>query len=152
MVFFNLIMDNIFYFWIVVGLIFLLIEIGHPGLFLFLSFAIGAGVTAVLSLYNSSFSVHCLTFLGVTFVAFMLLSRWLAKKEKAHGHRTNVYALLAKRAIVTKTIAVDAIGYVKIGGEVWAASSVHNDEIKQGVAVKVVAIKGARLVVEVLHD
>ena len=134
--------------WLIVALLFLLLELGHPGLFLFLSFSLGAVASAIVSYYSNSFIVQSLIFLSGTILSMVAMRRWLhSRPTKKHAH-TNVYALRGKRGIITRTIQADQSGQVKVQGETWSARSVDGDVIEQGTSVEVVRVSGAHLVVQ----
>ena len=61
---------------------------------------------------------------------------------------TNVYALIGKTGIVTKTIPQDGRGEVKMGGEYWVAISQENIQIIQDEKIEVLAIDGNKLIVQ----
>lgn len=145
-------MNNFFYLWIVVALLCLLFEMGHPGLFLFLSFCFGALASAFSSFLTDSWVAQCLIFLGVSVTALLVLLRWVKKStniDHAH-HKTNTQALLGKHALVTRDIAADTPGEVKVGGELWMARAAQEGPIKAGTKVIVRMVRGAHLVVEPL--
>lgn len=143
-----MVLNDLFFYWIIVAFLFLIFEIGHPGLFFFLSFSLGAVAAALVSLASNSATLQSSIFLGGTVVALIILRTWVAKQGAVPrtSHRTNIDALQGKRGIATSLINPLIIGSVKIGGEVWSAKSV--DEIEKGDVVEVVSIHGAHVVVK----
>jgi membrane protein implicated in regulation of membrane protease activity len=143
-------MNNVFYLWIVVALLCLVFEMGHPGLFLFLSFCFGALTSAGISMVTDSLITQCLVFLGVSITALCVLLKWVKKSldtDHAH-HKTNAQALVGKQAIVTRDITVEGPGEVRVGGELWMARAAHEAPIKTGTRVIVKMVRGAHVVVE----
>lgn len=143
------VMGNLFYIWVIVALLFVLLEIGHPGLFLFLSFALGALVTAFSAVYSDSLMSQCVIFLLASIGALVVLMKWVKKtidKEHAYQH-TNTQALVGRKALVIKDIYVDMPGEVKIGGELWMARALHDHYIPAETQVIVVQVRGAHVVV-----
>lgn len=139
-----------FYVWLIIAVLFLLLEMGHPGLFFFLSFSCGALITALISLYSSTFIAQSIIFLVSTILSLFILKKWVAKKVRLgakHTH-TNMYALQGKRAIVLESITPTKPGLVKINGEIWTARSMHDDAINKDATVQVVRVSGAHVVVE----
>lgn len=134
----------------------MLFEIAHPGLFLCLSFAIGASFAAMASYYDFDFVVQCSIALLGTLIGFFVLYAWLRMTGYAGpgigSHHSGVDVLPGKRAVVIKTIQPDVFGQVKINGEIWSARSVHNQLIAQGTLVEVVYQRGAHVVVKELHS
>ena len=139
-----------FFIWLVIALCALILEMGSPGLLFFVSFAFGALISALASLWFDSLVIQCSAFLGGTLVALMMLRYWVVlhgKKMQPHT-RTNVYALRGKHGVVLVSISSEKPGTVKIGGEVWAARSVSRERIEQGEEVEVIDVRGAHVVVE----
>jgi len=116
-----------FLFWLMVAIITALVELGHPGLFYFLSFAVGACITAVSSWWVDTISLQLFIFIGSTIISCILLRYLLAHYIAAHAHyRSNIHALIGKHALVTKPIKEGRIGSVKVGGEVWTARALDD--------------------------
>lgn len=136
-------------FWIVLGIIFVIIEIFDPA-FYFIALGIGAIFTGLLSLFGfveASVALQIILFAIISFVAF-LFTRKLGKKILAHtGGETNVNALIGREAFVTQVIPADGRGRVKIGGEEWVAVAQDKGEIALGAKVTVLAIDGNKVVV-----
>ncbi len=133
--------------WVVIGIICIVIEIFDPAFF-FLSLGIGAIVTALLSFIVSSTPLQLLIFAIVSFLAFLSM-RKLGKKVLVHpASDTNVFALKGKTGFVVKSIASENKGYVKIGGEEWAAISADGSPLEQGTRIIVKEIEGNKVIVE----
>jgi len=142
--------DNMVYFWIVVALVFLLMEMGSPGLFFFISFFCGGVSAAGATCLLSSFIAQTVIFFCGTVLALGVLRYFVVPMlEKNRPHeRTNVYALQGKRGFVTKSINVHSSGMVKVQGELWFARSVSGDVIEEGATVEVVDVRGAHVIVK----
>ena len=141
---------HLFYWWLIVAIAFLILEMGHPGLFFFLSFFFGGIIAAFSTGLTSLIMLQMVFFLGGTIMAAAILRYWgigfLSKNRSQQ--QTNVYALKGKRAIVKQDIAAEKAGLVTIGGQVWAARVLHHDDIvRQGDIVEVVDVRGAHVVV-----
>ncbi|MGE0009285.1 MAG: NfeD family protein [Candidatus Babeliales bacterium] len=147
-------MNQFIFFWLVIALTFVLFEIAHPGLFLCLSFAVGACLAAIASYLDYNLVVQTSVALIGTLLGFLALYSWIRLTGYAgpgHGsHPSGVYALPGKRAVVTKAIVPDQFGQVKINGEIWSARSDHNQHIPHGTLVEVVYQRGAHVVVKEL--
>lgn len=137
--------------WAIVALLCVLLEIGHPGLFLFLSFSIGALASTFSALVFDSLVRQCVVFLIASMVALIALIKWV-KADKEYPHqKTNTQALIGRRALVVKDIGTDSPGEVKIGGELWMARGSSNYSIEAGTHVRVVQVSGAHVVVEIIR-
>lgn len=137
--------------WIAIGIICIIIEIFTPG-FLFLSFGVGAIITGLSALIIPSLAFQILTFAIVTLIIFMLSRKFSKKLISANYEETNVKALIGKTGKVTKGIPANEKGYVKIGGEEWAAVSKDNKKIDKDVLVIVNDIDGNKVIVTVIDE
>lgn len=133
--------------WSILALVFLILEIGHPGLFYFISFCFGAMNAAFFAYMGYSLSFQVINFFVSTISALFLL-RVCVKSMRNASHPTNVSALIGKEAIVIEPINPDQPGYVKIQGELWLARSLAKAPLQQGTLVRVVNVRGAHVVVD----
>ncbi len=143
-------MAFIFFFWLVVACLFLIAEVGHPGLFFFLPFSAAAFITAGISLWQESLVIQGLSFLSLAVLIFLILHRSLKIRSLVHRgeQKTNIDALIGKRAIVITDIAHQGTGYVKLDGEKWLSRSIDGSTINSGTTVEVVMARGAHLLVK----
>jgi membrane protein implicated in regulation of membrane protease activity len=135
--------------WVAAACLLGLGEMHTGGLFL-APFAIGALLAALVSLLGVGLPLALVVFL----VASILVL--LALRPVAHRHRrlppairTGAAALVGRDAVVLERIANrEAVGCVRIDGEVWTARSYDEDEvIPAGDRVQVVEIRGATALV-----
>lgn len=124
--------------------LFLIFELSSPGLFFFLSFAVGALAAAGVSWSGLAPVAEVVTFLGVSAVSCMVL-RWYAGRITKEEIATNVYALKGKKGVVLAKITPLERGWVKIEGETWAAAPVENCTFEKGTIVEVESISGAHV-------
>lgn len=140
-----------FYWWLIIAFLFLIMEMGNPGLFFFLSFFFGGLVAALISYLTESLFVQICVFFSSTIVALSILRYWgiaLAGKNRPH-QQTNFYALKGKRAIVKQDISESRLGLVVIAGQVWAARTISSENIiRIGDIVEVIDVQGAHVVVK----
>lgn len=144
-------MKNEFFFWLATALAFLFLELGHPGLFFFLSFSLGAVCAAAVSLWDPLIITQCLVFLGGTVVACVALNKW-RKATQPHQQQTNVYALRGKRGRVVVAITADKPGHVRVNGEIWLARSHDGIFYPVDAQIEVVDMRGNHLVVKGWSD
>lgn len=135
--------------WISVAILFLLAEVGHPGLFFFLPFACGAAASALAAVWTELTMLQGITFLAVTGLAFVVIHYWLQLRTKVEqkDQKTNIDALIGQQALVTQPIEHNGVGYVKINGEIWLARSCDSQPINSNGLVEIVAARGAHLIV-----
>lgn len=136
-----------FFFWLIMAFLLLMVELGHPGLFLFVSFFIGALGAAGMAFIGHSFVMQVGCFLGGSVVAFTLLQSWIAKDQK-HGYRSNVYALAGKEGIVIAEIGATTCGQVTIEGQRWRAQSYDGSVIVRETKVRILEVCGTRVIVK----
>ena len=137
------------YFWLFVGLLFLVLETATPGLFYFLSFSIAAAITAISSIIFSSPITQLCVFIFSIVLSLYILRSWLQGKMQSNNEvkNTNAEAIKGKTGIVVERISPNTFGQVKINGEIWSARPLHAVEIEKGALVKITGIKGAHVIV-----
>jgi membrane protein implicated in regulation of membrane protease activity len=120
-----------------------------PGSFFLLPFAIGAGVAAILAFADQDPLWQWVAFVG-TSVAFFAALRPLARRLDVD---TPTAGIGARRLIGEVGTVIEAIdghgdtGQVRIHREEWGAVSVDDTAIDTGTRVRVVEVKGTRVVV-----
>ncbi|MCF7800085.1 NfeD family protein [Candidatus Babeliales bacterium] len=135
------------YFWLVLAIIFLLAEIGTPGLFVFINFSIGAFCAGILAFFGFSLKIQCIIGLVVSIISFLIFRHFFANKFK-DKIETNVDALIGKHAVVIKKIEPNIAGLVRIDNETWPARSKDNKIFSERTIVKIVEIKGNHVIVK----
>ncbi len=143
---FSLLTPNIAYFWLILALVFLLLEISTPGLFLFVTFAIGSILASIVAFLDYSLFVQCITLILGFLASFLIIKLFLKRKESQRVN-TTVDALVGRICLVTKKIDKNNSGLVKVDGEVWAAIAKDDKEFLPGQNVKIVFVKGNKLIV-----
>jgi membrane protein implicated in regulation of membrane protease activity len=127
-------------------------EIVLAGSFFLLPFAIGAVVASIVSLMNVGPTVSFPLFLAVSFVVFLgfrpLARRLDADTPDVAGIGSN--RLIGVTGSVTEEIppAPGAAGMVRVGAEDWRADAADDLFVPVGARVRVLEVRGTRLVVE----
>lgn len=138
------------YFWLVVAILCLFLELSVPGWLFFISFAFGALCSSVLAFMLYSVVTQCIIGLVVSLGSFLLMYRFLKNKkisDARYGNAaTNVDALVGKKGIVVTAINKNEKGHVKIEGEVWSAVS-EMGALPKGAVVTVLRVKGNSVIV-----
>ena len=140
-----------FFSWLLIAAMFFVLELGHPGLFLFLSFCCGSVCAAFACLVHYSFVSQVGIMMLGSSITFAILYWWLkSRKQLTIGHepKMNVYALQGKRGLVMKTITPTTLGEIRVGTEVWSARSLHHDLILAGNLIEVVQVVGCHCIVK----
>ncbi len=127
-------------------------ELLMAGTFFLLPFAIGALVAAIVSLVGAPLIVSFPVFLISSLGAFLGM-RPLAKRLDAST--PDVAGIGANRLLGVAGTVIEAItpmdgqgGMVKVGAEEWKADSAAEFGLPVGVKIRVLEVRGTRLVVE----
>ena len=136
-------------YWLILFVILLIIEILTMGLTT-IWFAGGALAALVVSLLGGPVWLQILLFLGVSVVLLIFTRPLAVRYMNKNQQKTNVDSIPGKTGVVTETIDnLKAEGQVMVDGTVWTARSQNGDTIEEGKVVKVLAVEGVKLIVEV---
>ena len=136
-------------FWLISSLVFILFELGHPGLFYFLSFSCGAFVSLIANLADLSEFDQIVLFFLASIVATVALRKWVRRYGNRGHFYSNMYALRGKKGVVvTPSVKGQFAGYIHIEGQVWAYTTIDDEVIQAGSSVEVIDVRGAHLVVK----
>ena len=135
------------YLWLIMGIVLLILELTTPGLFFFISFAIGCGIAALFAFLGLSFIVQSLGGLVASGIACWIMRSYFVTKKHA-TFKTNIDALMHQTGIVTITIEPKKAGRVKIRGEEWPAVVEEPKILQIGTSVTVIRIDGNKVIVK----
>lgn len=141
-------MDNEVWRWVWTGLALLmgLGEIVTAGFFL-LPFAIGAGLAAVAAWVGAADIVQWLLFFVGTGISMLYIRRFMRTQDEDSGLVVGPGRYVGMEALVLETIDTGAnTGLIRVEAEEWRATT-EGTPIDEGKRVKVVALRGTRLVV-----
>ncbi|MEQ8325478.1 MAG: NfeD family protein [Vicingaceae bacterium] len=139
-----------YFIWFCTGLLFLLLEIGVPGLIIFF-FGIGAWITSILSYALSpSLNAQIIVFLSTSLISLLLFRNQLKKRffDEGRSSKTLEDEFVGK-IVLAITDFDDGRGKVEFKGANWDASSTEN--IKKGQRVKIVDKESINLIVKSLE-
>jgi|GEM_PF-4492054 membrane protein implicated in regulation of membrane protease activity len=139
-------MINTLFLWATLIILALLIEMGAPGLFYFLSLAIGSSGAAVLSYLNFDITTQLAGCLVISLLALIVL-RYAVSRDSTNALATNTHALIGQKTLVIEQIAPDKPGLVKIYGDTWLAREKNNHDVAIGEEVTIIDIQGCHLIV-----
>lgn len=138
--------------WLVVALIFLIIEAATAGLTT-IWFAGGAFVALICALIGLSTAFQVVVFFIVSICLLVFTRKIFVEKLKTGSEKTNVDALIGQRAVTISEIPAYGVGQVRVGGQVWSAvCEKENVKIEAERAVKICRVEGVKLVVAALHE
>jgi len=135
-------------FWIILGVLLMVLEIFTPTFFVFW-FGLGSLAAAIVAYFYENTIFELLTFIVVSGI-LVLSTRKLAKKITGEEVRSiNVDEIIGKEAIVVEQIDNKlGKGIVKISGDMWRAVSVNDDVvIPSGEKVIIEKVEGAHVIV-----
>jgi membrane protein implicated in regulation of membrane protease activity len=131
--------------WLGVAVIFGVGEIFTAGFFM-LPFSAGAIVAFVLAWFEVSPLIVLVVFLGVSLLTLFLIQR-LVHKGDQRQHLVGANRYVGHRVLVLERVdRVAGTGKVRLDTETWRATT-DGDPIEAGTEVKVVEMRGTRLVV-----
>lgn len=134
--------------WLILSGVCLIIEIMTVG-FLIFWFAIGALLSMVVSFFTDNIVLQTSVFVLSSTILIFATKPFVKKfANNKNAIQTNVYSTVGKTGIVTKDIdSIQALGQIKVGGEVWSAIGLDDINIPQGTEVEIKEIKGVKAIV-----
>ncbi len=134
--------------WIISAGVLALGELVTAGFFL-LPFAVAAGAAGILSLAGVAVVWQIIVFVIVSIAFLWLLQRFAAKDIRGELLPVGAARYIGSSAVVTSTVdRLSGSGRVMMGTEDWRATVDGDRPIGIGAEVRVVEVRGARLVVE----
>lgn len=137
--------------WIIVALIFFIMEIFTPG-FAVACLSIGAIGSSIASACGLELKFQILVFAIATLLAFVLVRPVVLKlfHNKSKEVLTNVDALVGKHAIVSEEIKPIVGGRVKVDGDDWKAVTADGSPVEAGKVVRILKVDSVILTVETI--
>lgn len=141
---------EIWHIWVIVALVFVIVEMFTTG-FAVMCISFGCLFGAGASALDWDIKWQLLVFAVGTALAFLTVRPLVYKffYKKGQEVKTNVDALVGRRAIVTERIEGELhAGRVKVDGDDWKAVSTDTEPIEVGEAVEITAINSVILTVK----
>lgn len=134
--------------WLIVSGFFLVAEMITVGFFLFWLGVAGL-LTMLLSFFISNLLIQCTFFVLVSGLLIFFTKPFVKKFVKSDTISTNAYSIVGKTGLVIATInPIKNVGQVKIGSEVWSATTLDDTMIlEENTKVNVVSINGVKAIV-----
>ncbi len=144
---FDIIIDNMSIVWVVIMVVFLVVEAATAGLTC-IWFAIGALASLIAALFGAPIWLQLVWFFVVSVVTLYFTRPLVLKYVNSRSQPTNADMVIGKEALVTEAIDnVESAGAVAVGGKVWTARSENGEPIEVGSIVTVLRIEGVKLIV-----
>ncbi len=135
--------------WLVIAVIFFIIEILTPGVFLFSCFSIGAILAFIVSVFSKSLVLQCLLFVIFSILSIYFLKPILMKLIAPLTIKSNVDSIIGKKGIVIEKIdGKKSMGMVKVNNELWRAIAENEEVIQKDEEIVVLKVEGVHLVVK----
>lgn len=139
-------------FWCAVFIVFLVIELLTVNL-VTLWFAAGALGAWISTAFTDNWMIQTGVFLAVSLLALLALRPLAKKLRKGSPEPTNADRALGKEAVVVRPVVNDrGEGEVNLEGVLWSAVSAAGEPLTEGERVRVVGIRGVKLVCEKLPE
>ena len=136
--------------WLIAAGVFFVAEIATTG-FLIFWLGIGSLIAMLTSFITPSVMFQTIVFVISSCILIPLTKPLADKFTSKKSVPTNSYSLINKHGIVTIDInPIEAVGQVKVNGEIWSAKTEDNSIISKDTEIKVVKIDGVKLVVSPL--
>ena len=136
-------------FWIVVLVAALVAEAVTMGL-VSIWFAVGALAALLVEKLHGGVYLQMIVCLVVSLVVMYFTRPIAIKYFNKDRQKTNANSLIGKQAVVTGRIHnLEGMGKAIVSGQEWSAKSLKDDQtFEEGEIVKIVKIKGVKLIVE----
>ena len=134
--------------WLILMVIFLLVEAACAIHMVSIWFAAGALVAAIAAMLNASLWLQGTLFLVVSCVILALMWPFVKRFLNPRLQKTNIDSIIGTEGLVTMDIDnLTARGQVKLGGMEWTARSSSGDPIPTGTRIRVDRIEGVKVFV-----
>ena len=131
--------------WMVLMVVFLIVEGACPFHLVSIWFAAGALVASIVAMFHGALWLQITAFLVVSMGLLIAMLPFVKKVLNPRVVKTNVDALVEEKCYVTIAIDnINATGQVKLNGMEWTARSTTGDPIAVGTLVKVDKIEGVK--------
>lgn len=136
--------------WLLLGIIFFIIELLTPSIFLFSCFGLACIIIYGLHfIIDTGTSVQWILFIILS-VIFIVISRPFAKKitNKKTGKNIFIDSIVGKNVIIEDMDPQTKNVFAKIEGEKWLLKSEDGSLLKTGDSVLILKIEGTKLIVK----
>lgn len=134
--------------WVVLMVVFLVVEAACPIHLVSIWFAAGSLVAAIAAALGAQIWLQVVLFLVVSCGLLAALWPFVKKVLNPKHAATNIDAMIGTEGYVTDGVDnLNAVGKVKLGGMEWTARSATGAKIPAGTLVKVERIEGVKAIV-----
>lgn len=134
------------YFWIVVMVAAIAVELATPGALVAIWFLPAALVSMLLAFFDVPVLIQIPVFLILSLASVFFARPFLVRGGK--NTATNIDAIIGEKGVVIEKIEnIAGAGQVKVRGQYWSARSVSDEQdYNEGDVVEIVAVEGVKLI------
>lgn len=142
-------MDNWLWIWLAVVVVSLVVEFSTMEL-VSIWFVLGGLVAMILSAFHVMVEIQIAVFIVISVALLLSLRKIVLKYFSKNSEKTNFEAIIGQTYEIIDPIKKNQNGSIKINDVVWTAVSENPDvEIKSGIEVLAVALRGNKVIVRV---
>jgi len=135
--------------WLIVAVIFFIIEILTP-MFLFSLFSLAVFIVSIFAFFFPQiFYVHIVIFVFLSFIFIIFIRKIFLRyfiKDDKNGAKTNANSMIGRKCRVIETIDnKQNTGVTEIDGIRWRTLSDNNEIFEVGKFVQIVSVNGSKL-------
>lgn len=137
----------IWWYWILLGLFLLAVELATPGGFFFIFFAVSAlavGVVEAMGLVETDW-VQWVLFSALSIVCLSFFRKPLLEKMRSSERTEPVDSIVGEVAVTTSSIPAGQYGRAEMRGSLWNARNVADGMLSVGERCRVVAVRGLEI-------
>ncbi len=134
-------------FWVIISGLFLILESITTG-FLVFWFSVGSVFAMIVSFFTDSIIIQATTFIISSTILIFATRKFVnlfLKQDKPNNVNSDVGKI---GKVIADIIPLENKGQIKVGGEVWSATSENNEIIKQDTEIVITKISGVKAVVK----
>lgn len=113
-------------------------------------FVLGALLAILTTFITDNVTIQIVVFIVSSIISLIVTKPFIKKIRKRKITPTNLDRVIGKVGIVTKEITKDTYGEIKVGGNIWTATS--KSKIEKDSKAKVLKIDGVKLIVETVKE
>lgn len=137
--------------WIIVFVVALIVEVFTAGTLITIWFSAGSLVAYLVYLLNGPLVLQIIVFLAVSIGALLAIRPIATTYFRGNTVPTNADRMIGVQTTLSKAITSNHWGEVNVYGVVWSAVEVNKQSLDVGTHVKIVAIEGAKVIVEKIN-
>jgi inner membrane protein len=142
-------MGLLWWYWILLGLVLVVLELAAPGGFYFIFFGIGAlvvGLLAVLEMAGPEWA-QILLFSLLSLLSLVLFRSRMLGKLQGNKRATDMDTLVGEVGTLAEELPAGGVGRVELRGTAWSARNTSGVTLKRGERCVVVRVEGLTLYV-----